>query len=133
VKNLKNLIKKIDYLKVAQWALITVIMFAPFFMVRADLPTPDCNQLGGVKCGSTDLKGILITIIQFLIGIAFLVSVFFLVLGGFRYITSAGNEETAGKGKKTIINALIGIVIVILSYVIVSVVSKTLSSSSISQ
>ena len=130
---MKNLIKKIDFLVVAQWALAIAIMIAPFAgVVRADLPTPDCSALNGVKCSSgTDVTGIIIIILDWAIGLAFLVSVAFLVLGGFRYITSAGNEETAGKGKKTIINSLIGLVIVILSYVIVSIVNKTLNKTSI--
>ena len=45
-------------------------------------------------------------------------------IGGFWYITSAGNEETAEKGRATAINAIIGIIIIILSYVIISVVSN---------
>jgi threonine synthase len=40
------------------------------------------------------------------------------------YITSAGNEETAEKGRKTAVNAIIGIVIIILAYVIVNVVAN---------
>ncbi len=130
---MKKLIQKIDFLVVAQWVLAIAIMIAPFAgVVRADLPTPDCSTLNGVKCSNdTDIKGIIIVILNWAIGLAFLISVAFLVFGGFRYITSAGNEETAGKGKKTIINALIGLVIVILSYVIVSIVNKTLNSTTI--
>ena len=130
---MKEMIKKINFMKVAEWAFVFAILVVPFLsaahLAHADLPLPACDKLGGVSCKSTDLSGIIVTILDFLLGIAFLVAVLMLVLGGFRYITSAGNEETAGKGKKTIFNALIGIAIVILSYVIVSVVSKTISSN----
>lgn len=126
---MKNIIAKIDFLKVAQGALIVMFMLMPFWSASAAIATPDCNQLGGVRCTQTDLQGVIITVLNYAIGLAFLIAVFFLVLGGFRYMTSAGNEETAGKGKKTIINALIGIVIIILSYVIVGIVSKTISNA----
>ena len=39
---------------------------------------------------------------------------------------AGGNEETAESAKKTIINAIIGIVVVILSFVIVRVISNAL-------
>lgn len=63
-----------------------------------------------------------------LLPIAGLVAVFFIIIGGFRYITSAGNDEAAEAGKKTLTNAVIGLVIVIFSYVIVSVVASSLRS-----
>ena len=62
-----------------------------------------------------------------LIGITFGVAVLFLIIGGFRYITSAGNPDGQTKGKQTVINALIGIVIIVLSYVIVNVVANLVS------
>ncbi len=50
------------------------------------------------------------------------IAVLFLIIGGYWYITSGGNEEQAEKGKKTLVNAIIGVVIVVMSYVIVNVV-----------
>ena len=64
-----------------------------------------------------------------MLGIAFAIAVLFLIIGGFWYITSAGNEETAEKGKGTVINAIIGIVIIVLSYIIVQVVSRLVASN----
>ncbi len=129
MKNLKETLKKINFLTVAQWALTLVIMIMPFWGVaHADLAQPNCQALGGVNCTTGDAKSIIITVLNYALGFAFLIAVVMLVFGGFRYMTSAGNEEMAGKGKKTIINALIGIVVIILSYVIVSVISRTVSN-----
>lgn len=72
----------------------------------------------------TDLTVLLTRIINILLGIAGLVAVIFLIVGGFRYITAGGNEEAAEAGKKAIVNAIIGIVIIILSFVIVRVVAN---------
>lgn len=51
-----------------------------------------------------------------------IIAVVFIIYGGYLYITSAGNEESAEKGKNTMVNAIIGIVIIVLSYVIVNVI-----------
>lgn len=48
-----------------------------------------------------------------LIGLASVAVVFFLVRGGYTYITSTGNPAALDEAKKTIRNALIGLVIVI--------------------
>lgn len=59
-------------------------------------------------------------IIRLLLFVSGAIAVLFLIIGGFWYLTSAGNQEWADKGRKTIINAIIGLVIIILSYVIVN-------------
>lgn len=66
-----------------------------------------------------------------MLGIAFGIAVLFVIIGGFWYVTSAGNEETAEKGRNTVVNAVIGIVIIILSYVIVNVVSSLVSRTNV--
>lgn len=119
---------KFDFWKVGM-AILTGVTIAAPFTALADLPTPGCGQLNGVRCG--DIGGpndLIIKAINILLGVAALVAVLFLVIGGFRYITSAGNDEQAKAGRKTIINALIGLVVIILAYVIVSAVNKTVSS-----
>lgn len=74
----------------------------------------------------TSVTGLLIRIINILLTVAGLVAVLFLIIGGFRYIVAGGNEESSEAGKKTIINAVIGIVVIILSFVIVRVVSNAI-------
>lgn len=76
--------------------------------------------------GKTTLAGLLLKIIQFLLTFAGIIAVGVLVVGGFWYITSAGNEEQAEKGQKAITNAIIGLVVVILAYTIVTIISATL-------
>ncbi|MBI5530690.1 MAG: hypothetical protein HY918_04290 [Candidatus Doudnabacteria bacterium] len=77
---------------------------------------------------SSSLSDLVVKIIKLLLTFAGAIGVLILVIGGFWYITSAGNEELAEKGKKTIINALIGLVVVVLAYTIVSIISATLIS-----
>ena len=55
-----------------------------------------------------------------LLGIAGIVSVIFIIIGGIQYATSAGNEQQVQKAKSTITNAVIGLVIAILAFAIVN-------------
>lgn len=121
---LKQTLKKINYLKVAEVALAIAISIAPMAIASAQINRNfQCDSSTGLNCDKYSVNGLIRVVINWLLGVAFGVAVLFLIIGGFWYITSAGNEETAEKGKGTAINAIIGIVIIILSYVIVNVVS----------
>ena len=56
------------------------------------------------------------------------VAVIFIMLGGFRYVTSAGNEEQSEAGRKTLTTSVIGLVIIILAATIVRIVVSTLGT-----
>lgn len=58
---------------------------------------------------------------------AAIVVLFFLVVGAFRWITSGGDKDAIGKARGTIINALIGLAILALSFLIVAVVGSILN------
>jgi len=75
---------------------------------------------------SSKLSDVIEFIIMSALGVAGITAVLFLIYGGFRYITSAGNEEQAEAGKKAIQNSIIGLIVIILSYVIVIVIINAL-------
>ena len=86
-------------------------------------PKPD-----GLPGYSEDrLSSALLTYINIALGIVGLIAVIFLIYGGFRYITSAGNEEVAEGAKKTIQNSIIGLVVIILSYTIITVIINAIA------
>lgn len=70
-------------------------------------------------------------VINILLGFAGLGAVLYIVIGGIQYMTSAGNEESAEKGKKTIKFAIIGLIACIVAYMVVTVVVSTLSKGSV--
>lgn len=58
--------------------------------------------------------------------------VFFLILiiwGGYDWMTAGGNEETVAKAKKKIINATIGLIIVLAAYILASFIFNALSTN----
>jgi hypothetical protein len=88
-----------------------------------------CVPNSPVKGGFFDTSSIgdLITrILKVLLGLAGMIAVGLIVVGGFQYITSAGNAEQAEKGRATLVNAIIGLVIVMVAWLLVSLVTNTL-------
>lgn len=66
-------------------------------------------------------------IIQYLLGIAGLIAVLFMVYGGFKYVTG-GISEDKETGKKVILHALVGLVIALSAWIIVNFVQVALTS-----
>lgn len=55
--------------------------------------------------------------------VAAIISFIFLIIGGIRWITSAGDKEGAAKAQSTITAALIGLVIVFAAFAIINALS----------
>ena len=65
---------------------------------------------------------IILNVIQAALAAAAYVAVFFIIKGGFAYMTSAGSPDGVSGAKKTITEAVIGLLIVLLSAVIVNTI-----------
>jgi formate hydrogenlyase subunit 3/multisubunit Na+/H+ antiporter MnhD subunit len=74
--------------------------------------------------GSQSLSQLITNIIRILLLIVGSIAVLFIIYGGYMYVTSAGNEEQAEKGRNTLVNALIGIVVVTMAYVLVTIIAN---------
>ncbi|MDO8657587.1 MAG: pilin [Candidatus Levybacteria bacterium] len=68
-------------------------------------------------------------IIQIFVTIAGLVATGFMVVGGFRYMTSSGNPEALDGAKKTVLYSAIGLAIVIGAFVISKIVTDIATSA----
>ncbi|MDD5606046.1 MAG: TrbC/VirB2 family protein [Patescibacteria group bacterium] len=77
-----------------------------------DIGLGDALQSGGID----SLTGIIDNAIQIIAGIAGAIAVGYLVYGGITYIT--GGAKGAETAKQIIINAIIGMVVILLAYVI---------------
>lgn len=78
---------------------------------------PVGETIGGLDAESTtkDLIGLIVT---WLLAIAAVVAFVYLVMSGINYITAGGDSEKATKARSGILNAIIGIVVIVLAYVI---------------
>jgi len=84
------------------------------------------NVGGSLGLTSTDLKGVVLNVIRWVLGILTLVAVSFIIYGGFLWLTAAGNEQRIEKAKRVILNAVVGLVIVLIAWAIVFFVARTI-------
>lgn len=72
------------------------------------------------------LPRIVLAVIEIMLRIAGIVTVGFVIFGGFKYITSQGEPEALKNAQSTIINALIGMAITILAVTMVTFIGGRL-------
>jgi hypothetical protein len=76
--------------------------------------------------GDNSVRAIISRILFIALGLAGIVAILFMVYGGYRYITSGGNEEGAEAGKHILTNSIIGVAVILLAYVILTVVQNAI-------
>lgn len=93
----------------------------------ANLDVNDTNCSGGNDAISTlnDLIRKFINLLSVIVGI---VAVIMIMVGGFRYITSGGNDTGVTSAKNTILYAIIGLIIVALAQLLVRFVLRQVST-----
>lgn len=72
------------------------------------------------------IPAILLAVAEILLRIAGILAVVFVVYGGFQYLMSTGEPDKAKAARTTIINALVGLMIAILSTAIVNLVGNNI-------
>src|SRR3990167_9025344 len=105
------------FLKSAGILAITLAPHAAF----AALTKPD--TIGGLSTES--LENTIGTILNAVLGLVGVIALGVILYGGFRWMTAAGNEEAVGEAKKIITAGVIGLIIVIVAWAVVSFVIST--------
>lgn len=111
--------KNINLRSAIIFCLLIIFALAPSFAFAVDawgLP----NKPAGLS--NTDLGGIVINITNYILGFITIVAVLMLIWGGIRYLTAVGDESAVEEAKNIIMQAIIGLIIVGISYSIVVVV-----------
>lgn len=80
----------------------------------------------GASAGDMTVGELLTKVIEWILLFAAAVAVLFLILGGLQYVTSAGNKDRIEKAKQTILYAVIGLIVIALSYVIVTFIGRNI-------
>lgn len=106
----------------ATLGLVTLAALSPLAQVPASAQISD-----GLEAASTSETrarsisssgGVVQRAVNLLLWIVGIVSVIFIIWGGFRYITSAGDSSKVTAAKNTVLYAVVGLVIAIFSYAI---------------
>ncbi|MFC1640781.1 hypothetical protein ACFL2D_01885 [Patescibacteria group bacterium] len=83
------------------------------------------GEIEGVR-QENDILPIVFDVINWILIITGAFAILMLIIGGFRYITSAGNDKQVQAAKTTMTYAIVGLVIVLLSYVIAATINSIL-------
>lgn len=76
--------------------------------------------------GTTDVRLIAANLIQGALGLSGTIALIMFIYGGIVWMTSAGNTEAITKGKKTLVWAILGIIIIMSAFVIVRTVFEAI-------
>ncbi len=87
---------------------------------------PSVNSCANGPNGLDTVNSILRHIINVISAIVGVVAVIMIIVGGFRYITSGGNDTSVTSAKNTILYAIIGLIIVAFAQIIVHFVLSKL-------
>ena len=128
----------------AKIAVIATLLLVAFALPATTVHAQEINK--NTKCGSnisgldpsncntdvegsgSDIEGLIRTIINVFSVIVGSISVIMIIVGGFRYITSAGDSNNVSGAKNTILYAIVGLIIVAFAEIIVQfVLQRTIS------
>ncbi len=89
----------------------------------AQVQTIDLNAIIAAifptQVGGTNIFILFNGLFRILIVLAAIIAIFYLIWAGIQYITASTDEEKAKKARTAIYNAIIGIVVIVLSYAII--------------
>jgi hypothetical protein len=106
--------------------LLVTIMGVSFLAlpVNAALISPDDqpSELATATGGEGSARVLARTIVDYFLAFLGFLATLMIIYGGILYVTAAGNEENAKKGKTIIMYAAVGIIIILLSYAIVNTI-----------
>lgn len=83
---------------------------------------PKCIHVG--DCQIADAVNTVLSVAEFIFGIAGSLALLMFMYGGFVWVTSAGSSDRVGKGKKIIQQAVLGLLIVFLAAALVQFALK---------
>lgn len=105
--------------------LLSLLLLVPVAGLAADLPNAGAlPENSGLP--ETDLPSFIGTIIQWVLGIIGVILIALFVYGGFTYATSAGSQDKIDTGKKIMMYAIIGIVIIVVAFVLTDYIISAL-------
>jgi bacteriorhodopsin len=121
-------------LKLFITSILTILAMSPIatpVLVRANVAenlncgaagSLDGSNCGSVTDGASRINDTVTNVIVFFQVVVGLISVFFIIYGGLRYITSGGETGAVKSAKNTILYAILGLVIVLIAQFIVQFV-----------
>ena len=98
---------------------------ATVFLANAsDTINQSATKACGTSCNITSADAIFAEVTNTLIFLIGSISVIMIIVGGLRFVLSNGDSKAAASARNTILYAVVGVVVAIASYAIVTFVTK---------
>lgn len=111
----------------------TVLIIAPAFMmalpVSAQAPDLGVEYVEPLELADADPREAAVNLVRLLMTFLGIIAVVIILLGGFKWMTAAGNEDKVAEAKKIISAGIIGLVIILSAFLIVNFVITNVSES----
>jgi len=91
--------------------------------------TYEAKTAAGCYGDSTKIEDVIINVINGVVGVFGIVAAVFIIVGGVGYMTSNGDSGKVEKAKKTILYAVIGLIVSVLAFAIVNFVVANVINS----
>jgi hypothetical protein len=82
-----------------------------------------------IGLSEADPRTVAKNLIQIILGFLGIIAVVIILLGGFKWMTAAGNEDKVGEAKKIIIAGVIGLIIILGAWAIANFVLTTVMNA----
>lgn len=111
-------------------AAATLAALVPSLVVLAQPPQQGINEfLQQTELKNVELTVVIGRIVRIILSFLGLIAVIIIIIGGFQWMTSGGNEEKIGAAKKLMGAGIVGLIIVVLAYAIASFVINAILSA----
>ncbi len=101
---------------------ITLVSVLPVAGAAILSPSDNPAEVAAATGGESSLRQLVLRLVNYFLTFLGIIAVIMVIYGGFTYVTAAGNDDAVGNAKNIIMYALIGIIIILLSFALVNTV-----------
>src|SRR6056297_2138521 len=107
---------------------VGMVCFAPMLATPANAqPDFGNSYASNTNLGEEDPRSLLTNLVNLAMTFLAIIAVIVILIGGFKWMTAAGNEDKVSEAKKIVIGGVIGLVIILASWAIASFVLTTVA------
>lgn len=115
-------IKQVLFMFALMVGALTLVSFIPVASASFITDSDNLEAVRNATGGESDIRKLVLKILNFFLTFLGILAVIMVVYGGVTYVTSAGNDEAIGNAKKIIMYAVVGLIVILLSFAIIRTV-----------
>jgi len=109
--------------------IVAVFLFSTHIVKAQELGLNYASNFGLEGATEKDPRDFIVNVIKYFITFLGLIAVVMVMYAGFLWMTSDGDPEKVNKAKKTLINSVIGLIVVLSSFAIVTFIANMMNGS----